>query len=113
MAENILDLNEQELRDKYGKLYTVAIDIEVDDATTVTRKYLFRKPSTISYDRYVKKCVGSPTKAAQDFACDNIIEEQLEDLKSDLEEFPAIALTINDKLLAMLGLAKDVSVKKF
>ena len=113
MAENILNLNEQELRDKYGKLYTVAIDIDVDDATTEHREYLFKKPTVVSFDRFVKRVSTSAYKAAEDFVKDSIIDDQMQSIKADIEDFPAIVLTINEKLTNMLGLAKDVSVKKF
>lgn len=111
MAET--NLTEQELREKYGKLYTVAIDIEVDDSTTEHREYLFKKPTAVSFDRFVKRVSTSSYKAAEDFVKDSVIDEQMESLETDIDDFPAIVLTINEKLTNMLGLAKDVSVKKF
>ena len=104
---------EEELRRKYGKLYTVNVDIEVDDFTTDQKSYLFRKPSAVSFDRLVKKISVSPTKAAEDFVLDTIIPEEADRLRADLEEYPGLALTVNDKLTSMLGLSKGIAVKKF
>lgn len=102
-----------ELRAKYGdRLYTVTVDIDVDDYTTDQKEYIFRKPSTISYDRLIKTLSASPSKSSRDFVLDNIIEEQRDRLTTDLEEYPALSQTIVDKLTAMLGLAKSAGVKK-
>ena len=107
------NLTPDELHAKYGdKLYTVNIDIDVDDYTTVKKEYIFRKPATVSYDRLIKNLSASPSKASKDFVLDNIIEEQRETLCADLEEFPALSQTLTDKLTAMLGLAKTTGVKK-
>lgn len=96
---------------KYGKLYSVNATIEPDDSTTVELEYLFQKPATASYDRYVKSTSQSPTKALRAFVMDNVIEEQAEKLEADLEEYPALALSVGEKLLHMLGLSKDVNLK--
>ncbi len=96
---------------KYGKLYRVSATIEPDDSTTVELTYLFKKPATASYDRYVKSTAQSPTKALKAFVLDNIIEEQHQRLEIDLEEYPALALSVGEKLLGMLGLSKDINLK--
>ena len=105
--------SQDDLRRKYGKLYTVSVEIEVDDFETDSKTYLFRKPSAVSFDRLVKKISVSPAKAAEDFVMDTIIPEDADRLKEDLEEYPGLALTINDKLTSMLGLSKGIAVKKF
>jgi len=108
--ERALDL--QALKDKYDKLYTVETVLEIDDYTTESRSYLFKKPTVASYDRFVKTASQSPTKATKTFVLDNIIPEQEDALKEDLEEFPALAVSLNDKLFSLLGMSKDVSIKK-
>lgn len=74
--------------------------------------FLFRKPKPASYDRYVKTISNSASKASKTFAFDNIIDEQRDELKDTLEEYPAMAISLADKLLRMLGLADTTSVKK-
>lgn len=51
-------------------------------------------------------------KTTKSFAFDNIIDEQRDMLKETVEEYPAITISLADKLLRMLGLADTTSVKK-
>ena len=90
-------------KDKYGKVYRVKATLEPDDSTTVELDYFFKKPATASYDRYVKSTSQSPTKALKAFVLDNIVEEQAQKLEADLEEYPALTLSVGEKLLNILG----------
>ena len=101
-----------DLKAKYGKIYRVKATITPDDDTTVDVEYIFAKPSVASYDRYTKTASNGMTKALQGFLFDSIIPEYQTKLESDLEEYPALTLTIGEKLLSMLGLSKDVNLKK-
>ncbi len=107
---NVIDL--EAIKAKYEKLYTVGVTLELDDETTEQRSYLFRKPTLASYDRFVKTSANSPTKATRAFVIDNIVPEQLDALIADIEEFPALCMSLTDRLFALLGLSKDISVKK-
>lgn len=104
------------LKEKYSgtdeKIYTVTTTVQVDDDTEEEFSYLFRKPKPASYDRYVKTISNSVTKASKSFVFDNIIDEQRDELKKTVEEYPAITISLADKLLRMLGLADTTSVKK-
>lgn len=106
----------ESLKKKYSgtdeKIYTVTTTVQVDDDTEEEFSYLFRKPKPASYDRYVKTISNSVTKASKSFVFDNIIEEQRDELKKTVEEYPAITISLADKLLRMLGLADTTSVKK-
>lgn len=106
----------ESLKTKYSgtdeKIYTVTTTVQVDDDTEEEFSYLFRKPKPASYDRYVKTISNSMTKASKSFVFDNIIEEQRDELKKTVEEYPAITISLADKLLRMLGLADTTSVKK-
>ena len=106
----------ESLKTKYSgtdeKIYTVTTTVQVDDDTEEEFSYLFRKPKPASYDRYVKTISNSVTKASKSFVFDNIIEEQRDELKKTVEEYPAITISLADKLLRMLGLADTTSVKK-
>lgn len=108
--------NVEGLKRKYSgtdeKIYTVTTTVQVDDDTEEEFSYLFRKPRPASYDRYVKTISNSVTKASKSFVFDNIIEEQRDELKKTVEEYPAITISLADKLLRMLGLADTTSVKK-
>lgn len=104
------------LKRKYSgteeKIYKVTTTVQVDDDTDEEFTYLFRKPKPASYDRYVKTISNSVTKASKSFVFDNIIDEQRDELKKTVEEYPAITISLADKLLRMLGLADTTSVKK-
>ena len=106
----------ENLKKKYSgtdeKIYTVTTTVQVDDDTEEEFSYLFRKPKPASYDRYVKTISNSVTKASKSFVFDNIIDEQRDELKKTVEEYPAITISLADKLLRMLGLADTTSVKK-
>lgn len=43
---------------------------------------------------------------------DNICDEQRGELENTLEEYPAMALNLGERLLNMLGFSKDTQVKK-
>lgn len=103
--------NVESYKVKYGRVYRVRATIEPDDSTTVELDYFFKKPATASYDRYVKGTSQSPTKALKAFVLDNIIDEQCKKLEADLEEYPALSLSVGEKLLNMLGLSKDINLK--
>lgn len=105
-------LSIDELKAKYGKIYRVQSTISPDDETTVDLEYVFKKPNVASYDRYVKTASNGMTKALQTFLYDNIIDEYRDKLTSDLDEYPALTMTIGEKLLEMLGLSKNVNLKK-
>ncbi len=106
----------EKLRKKYknidGKIYEVITSIQEDDENETEYDFIFRKPATPSYDRYVKTSGTSNTRALKTFVIDNICEEQTEELRNTLEEYPAMAISLGEKLLNMLGLSKETQVKK-
>lgn len=110
----VMDIND--LKKRYvetgERIYVVTNTIQIDDDSDEEFVFLFRKPKPASYDRYVKTISNSASKASKAFAFDNIIEEQRNYLKDTLEVYPAMAISLADKLLRMLGLADTTSVKK-
>jgi hypothetical protein len=102
---------ETELKAKYGKVYRVGVTIEIDDENSLDKEYYFKKPSTGAYDRYVKTASSGATKALKTFLFDSVTEESRTALETDLEEFPALTLSIGEKLLGMLGLSKQTNLK--
>ncbi len=104
------------LRQKYksmdGKIYEVTTNIQEDDDDEKEFDFIFRKPGVPSYERYAKLSGTSTVKALKTFVLDNICEEQNQELKDTLEEYPAMGISLGEKLLNMLGLSKDTRVKK-
>ena len=64
------------------------------------------------YSEQLRKQRRKLHRRQRTFAFDNIIDEQRDELKDTLEEYPAMAISLADKLLRMLGLADTTSVKK-
>ena len=58
-----------------------------------------------------KTTAQGATKALKVFLFDNVVEESRASLEANLEEFPALALSIGEKLLGMLGLSKQTNLK--
>ncbi len=92
--------------------YIVSTNISQDDDMDDTLSFLFREPKPASYDRYSKTASQSPTKAMRTFVLDNICEEQKRELDDALAEWPALGISLGEKLLYMLGLSKTTSVKR-
>lgn len=105
--------NVEQLKEKYGELYRVALVMEPDDDTIVEVEYLFQKPKVASYDRYIKSASSSMSRALRTFAFDNIIPEHKEKLEKDLEKYPALSMSVGDKLMSMLGLAKSANLTRY
>lgn len=110
--KNKVDALKKKYKEEGWEVYEVITTVQVDDDTEEEFSFLFRKPKTASYDRYVKTISNSATKASSSFVFDNIVDEQKEDLKKTVKKYPAITISLADKLLRMLGLADTTSVKK-
>lgn len=117
VSQNVLIAKESDkdiaaLKEKYGKIYRITSELIEDDDNSREIEYIFVKPQTASYDRYVKTASKGMTKALQAFLFDNVIPEQTEQLAKHIEEFPALTLGIGQKLLALLGLSDNVNLRK-
>lgn len=101
------------MKQKYGKVYKVAITVPIDDESEQEFAYHFKRPSIPSYDRYVKTAakVGI-TKASKAFMLDAVVDEDRGRLTADMEEYPGVAITIGNKLTELLGLTDGVNLKK-
>lgn len=101
------------MRQKYGKVYRVGVNVPVDDETEKELSYYFKRPSIPVYDRFVKTMskVGI-SKASKTFILDSVVDEDKDRLTADMEEYPGISITIGNKLGELLGLGNDVNLKK-
>ncbi|PHS34898.1 MAG: hypothetical protein COA82_06620 [Alkaliphilus sp.] len=105
-------LKVEELKKKYGKLYEIKTEIEPrGEYETVAMLFYFKKPKTSSFNRYIRDMSKDSIRAMNNFVRDNIIEEQLEEIESQLEKYPALGLGVGEKLLSMLGLPKTTNFK--
>lgn len=103
---------QEKYKAKAGKHYMVTTTISQDDNEERTYCCLFNDPKPASYDRYAKTSSNAPTRALKTFVLDNICEEQLDELEEVLELLPAMSISLGEKLLNILGLSKDTTVKK-
>ncbi len=105
---------EKKLKEKYGKLYKITSSIIEDEETEeqITVSFLFKKPLTPSLNRYLKTANKNMTASTSAFLMDNIIDEQKEQLKEKMAEYPALSIGIGEKLLNVLGLSSNVNLTK-
>lgn len=95
-----------------GKMYIVTTNLSQDDDMDRTLSFLFKEPKAASYDRYVKTANVSSSKAMRTFVLDNICPEQKNALERQLAAYPAMGISLGEKLLYMLGLSKTTTVKR-
>lgn len=100
-----------DLKAKYGKVFQVTSTVEPDDDTTVDFTFIFKKASAASYDRYMKTASGGMLKATQTFLRDNITDEYEAALEKAFADYPALAISLAEKLLGQLGLSKTTNLK--
>lgn len=101
------------LKAQYGdKLRRINVTVEPDDDSEVELEYIFRRPTAASYDRFIKTAQSGMLRATRAFLADSVIPEQADALNADMEEYPALAMSISEKLLVMMGLAKNVNLMK-
>ena len=95
-----------------GKMFIVSTNLSQDDDMDTTMEFLFAEPKAASYDRYVKTASVSSSKAMRTFVLDNICQEQRKELEGLLEDYPAMGISLGEKLLYMLGLSKTTTVRR-
>lgn len=109
----IAPLSETGLKEKHGKLYEIEVTVDEDDEKEGRKiRFLFKKPSVASFNRYVKGMSKDLVKSTDNFARDNIIEEQLEAFKQECDVYPALSLNMGQKLLNILGLSDNVNFRR-
>ena len=105
---------EQKIKAKYSgeKVYKIAMTLHPDDETEVPVRYFFKRLGNPSYNRYVKTASKDMTGALKTFMFDAVVEESKAKLEEDLEEYPALAISVGEKLLSMMGFTDLSNLKK-
>ena len=106
-------LDENRLKEKYGKLYEIAVKVDEDDVNEGRSvRFLFKKPSAASFNCYLKTASKDMAKASGIFVQNNIIEEQKKEFEKECSVYPALALGMSRKLLDVLGLSDNINFRQ-
>lgn len=101
------------LKKKYGEIYQIDVVVGGDDETEGENlRYIFKKPNTASFNRYLKTASKNMSVSTTAFVMDNIIDEQSDEFTKQSESYPGLALNIGTKLLNALGLGDNINFKR-
>ncbi len=101
------------LKRKYGEIYQIDVVVGGDDETEGENlRYIFKKPNTASFNRYLKTASKNMSVSTTAFVMDNIIDEQNDEFTKQTESYPGLALNIGTKLLNALGLGDNINFKR-
>ena len=111
---SFVDLSDTKaVKDKYGEVYEVTTVVDEDDANEGRRLvYYFKKPSTASFNRYLKTAGKNMATSTTTFVMDNIVDEQAEAISNECGKYPGLALGLGQKLLSAIGLGDNVNFRK-
>lgn len=110
---SLAPLNETGLKEKYGKLYEISVMVDEDDVNEGRCvRFLFKKPSTASFNCYLKTASKDMAKASKIFVQNNIIKEQANEFEKECSAYPALALGMSRKLLDALGLSDNINFRQ-
>ena len=103
----------QKLKEKYGEIYQIDMVVDDDDENPGRiLRFIFRKPNTASFNRYLKTASKNMATSTTNFVMDNIIEEHKPILEKESEKYPGLALGIGQKLLSAIGLVDNINFRK-
>lgn len=110
----LIDLSNQEsIKSKYGEVYEISTTVDEDDENEGRKLvYYFKKPSTASFNRYLKTAGKNMATSTIAFVLDNIADEQIEEFKKECDRYPGLALGLGQKLLSAIGLGDNVNFRK-
>lgn len=100
---------EAEIKAKYPKVYRV--DADIDDIEKEFTFY-FKKPTPASFNLVIKNMSKRSLAAMKLFTAESIVSEQKQEYEEVIEEYPALAMSVGQKLLGLLGLSDNISLKK-
>lgn len=100
---------EAELKAKYPKVYRVDVELEEVEKEFV---FYFKKPSTLSFNRVLKTLSKKSLEAMKAFTLECLVDEQRSEYEATIEEYPALPMPTGQKLLGILGVTDNVTLKK-
>lgn len=114
VESQMLDLSDvTAVKKKYGEIYEIGTVVDDDDVNEGRLlSYYFCKPTTASFNRYLKTAGKNMATSTTNFVTDNIVEEQKEAFNRECEKYPGLALGLGQKLLSAIGLGDNVNFRK-
>lgn len=114
MTEKLSTEKIEELKEKYGKIYQISTMFSEDEDSeeTVAASYIFHKPSCASLNRYLRTAKKNMTAATAAYLLDNVIQEQKQELQEKINEYPALPISMGEKLLEVMGLTSDTNLTR-
>jgi hypothetical protein len=107
------NINIDEIKERYGKIYKVTTELEAgDNEDTKEVAIIFKKPKTVEYNRFIKEMSKNPTKAMGNLLKSTVIEEHKQSLNETMEEYPAISSSIAEQLLKLMGHSNNINLMK-
>lgn len=100
-------------KQKYGEVWGVDAELgrdDVNDGKIIT--FIFKRPTTASFNRYLKTANKNMASATELFVKDNLIEEHVTMFQEYCKTYPGLALGIGQKLLEAIGLGDNINFKK-
>lgn len=112
--KELIDTSKVEnVKKKYGEIYEISVVVDEDDENDGRRLvYYFKRPTTASFNRYLKTAGKNMATSTSNFVIDNIIEEQMQPFKEECDKYPGLALNLGQKLLSAIGLGDNVNFRK-
>lgn len=98
------------LKANYGRLFEVRIEPDEIGEEFV---YFFKKPLTVSFNRVMKTLSKDEHSALKAFTLECIVAEQRETYEKDIEDYPGLSLMAGQKLMGLMGVTNNVTLKKF
>lgn len=101
------------IKAKYGEVYQIDIKVDEDDTNEGRNlRFFFKRPTTASFNRYLKTASKNMATSTATFTLDNIIDEQKTIFENETDKYPGLPLGVGTKLLSALGLSDSINFQK-
>ena len=102
----------KDYKEKYGKIYLISTELEDPETGDEKEiKFVFKRPGTKDYDRFIKEVSKKASMAFKNLVLSSVVDEERQELKNTLEEYPALSSTLSQRLLKLMGASEDTNLK--
>lgn len=107
-APETLDGNTVKARYPDRVWYQLTVPLE----GTAARHYYFARPNMLQINRFTGLRAGDIGQTACNLLCDCVVKEQRDQLMADLQEYPALPISLAEPLLQTAGLTQSVNLQR-